>query len=521
MVARAVDNGAEGTLDRVSEYLIGVDLGTSGLKAVLGHPQRGVVAVTERGYPMHRPHPGWAENDPEDWFEAVASAVTDLLARGGIAAGEVRAVSFVGQRDIVALVDADGHSLGPCIHWSDRRNSDETERLFDRIGRERLFDISGTSPIPGLVLPNLAWTREHRPGAYANARWALTPKDYIAFRLTGVPGTDPTSLTRSLLNDRRTGGWSDELCREAGLSPSILPPASWNPWQRRGRLDQRARLIGLEPGTVLAAGGGDDPSSCLGCGVIDTGAVSIGACSSSSWRVVSERPAIDVELPLGVMPHVVPGRYLHEMVAVGTGTSMRWLRQVLSSPGGGELSYEELLTPAATVAPGAEGVRFYPYVEGSTVPFENDRVRAAFLGIEAHHTRAHLVRAVLESVAFQYPLMLELMERAGHQVTGITISDGESRSGLWNQIKADVVGQPIAVATVAEATAVGAVILAGMAAGTFADPASGIASLVPPVQVVSPNLEHHARYDIFRRSWEDGREHVFAATASREPIRNG
>jgi xylulokinase len=504
----------------VTDYLIGIDLGSSGLKGVLGHPRRGVVAITERGYPMHRPHPGWAENDPEDWFGAVAWAVTDLLARGGIGAAEVRALSIVSQRDVVALVDADGHSLAPCIHWSDRRDSHETERLFDRIGRERLFEISGTAPIPGLVLPNLAWTREHLPGAYANARWALSPKDFIAFRLTGIAGTDPTGPTRSLLNDWRTGGWSEELCHEAGLSPSILPPVRWDSWEARGRLDERARLIGLEPGTVLAAGGGDDPSSCLGCAVIDTGSVSIGACSSSSWRVVSEQPAVDVELPLGVMPHVVPGRYLHEMVAVGTGTSMRWLRQVLSGPDGGDLSYEELLAPAATVAPGSDGVRFYPYVEGSTVPFENDRVRAAFLGIEAHHTRAHLVRAVLESVAFQYPSMLELIERAGHRVTGITISDGESRSPLWNQIKADVVGQPIAVATVAEATAVGAVILAGMAAGTFADADSGIASLVPRAQLVPPNLEQHARYDVYRRSWEDGREHVFAAATSREPISN-
>lgn len=508
------------THDRVTDHLIGIDLGSSGLKAVLAHPERGVLTVTERSYPMHRPRAGWAENDPEDWFAAVGGAVGNLLATAYVDATAVGAVCVVSQRDNVALVDADGRVLGPSIHWSDRRDHEETEALFEQLGRDRIFDVSGTAPIPGLVLPNLVWTRVHQQQLFLRARWALSPKDFIAYRLTGVAATDPTSLTRSLINDWRAGGWSEDLCREAGIPPAILPPVTASPWESRAVLDERARLIGLAPGTVLAMGGGDDPSSCLGCGVVAPGSVSIGSSSSSSWRVVSEQASVDPALPLGVLPHVVPGRFLHEMVAVGSGTSMRWLRQLLSQEGERPLTYEELLAPASRVTPGADGVRFYPYVEGATVPHEDNRVRAAFLGIEAHHTRAHLVRAALESVAYQYPAMLELIDRAGHTVRTITISDGESRSALWNQLKADVLGRRLEVATVAEATALGAAILAGMALDAFYDAEAGIARLVPTPHTTDPDLGNHARYDEHQRRWEFGRQRVFAAAQPYQRTRN-
>jgi xylulokinase len=520
VVAGAVAGRGGGTRNRVNDLLIGMDLGSSGLKGVLAHPERGVLSVTERSYPMHRPHAGWAENDPEDWFAAVGGAVDELLAIARVDATAVGAVCIVSQRDVVALVDVDGAVLGPSIHWSDRRDHDETAMLFEQLGRDRIFDISGTAPIPGLVLPNLVWTRVHQPELFARARWALSPKDFVAHRLTGVAGTDPTSLTRSLINDWRAGGWSEDLCREAGIPAAILPPVTASAWESRAVLDERAQLIGLAPGTVLAMGGGDDPSSCLGCGVVAPGSVSIGSSSSSSWRVVSEQPSVDPALPLGVLPHVVPGLFLHEMVAVGTGTSMRWLRQLFSQAAEPPPSYEELLAPAATVAPGAGGVRFYPYVEGATVPHEDDRVRAAFLGIEAHHGRAHLVRAVLESVAFQYPPMLELIDRAGHTVNTITISDGESRSTLWNQLKADVVGRRLLVAAVAEATALGATILAGMALSAFPDAEAGIAQLVPTPATADPDLDNHARYAEHWQSWESGRRHVFAAAQPYQHISN-
>jgi xylulokinase len=491
-------------------HLIGLDLGTSALKAVLAHREHGVVAVAEHAYPMHRPAPGWAENDPEDWLRAAAGAVPELLARGGIAAGDVVAVCIVGQRDIAALIDADGAPLGRSIHWSDRRDPEETARLLDRLGRDRLLAMSGTDPIPGLLLPNLVWTAAHEPDRFARARAALAPKDYLGYRLTGEVATDRTTPTRSLLNDWRREDWSGELCAEAGIPRDLLPDVRYDAWDLRAELDERAALIGLAPGTLLAAGGGDDPSAALGCGVTEPGELSIGASSSTSWRVVATRPSVRAGSPLGVLPHVVPGRYLHEMVAVGTGTSLRWFRDALRAGA----SYDDLLDEAADAPAGAGGLRFYPYVEGATVPFEDDRVRAAFLGIEPHHGRGHLARAIAEGVAYQYPPMLDIVRAADHEVRAITISDGEARSRVWNQIKADVLGRPLRVAAVAEAPAVGAAILAGMAAGAFATAETGVAALSGPAETLVPDAAAHAAYESHRRRWETGRGHVFATAAS-------
>ena len=234
----------------MSGYLLGADVGTSALKAALVHPEHGVVAVAERAYPMHRPHPRWAENDPEDWYAALVAAVPEVLARAGVAPDEVGALCLVGQRDIAVLLDGAGRVLTPCIHWTDRRDPEETARLYAELG-ERLVAVSGVLPIPGLVLPNLAWSRRHLPEAWRAARHALQPKDFLAYRLTGDVGTDIGSPTRSLLNDWRTWDWSPELCAAAGIPPELLPPVRYRPWEVRGELGAAAAAaLGLAPGSI-------------------------------------------------------------------------------------------------------------------------------------------------------------------------------------------------------------------------------------------------------------------------------
>lgn len=496
----------------MTAHLIGLDVGSSALKAVLASADAGVVAVAERAYPMHRPHPGWAENDAEDWVAAAAAAVPEVLRQASLDADDVTGVCIVGQRDIVVLIDDAGSVLGRSIHWSDRRDPDGVQQLFDRIGRDRLLAVSGTPATPGLVLPNLAWTAAHQPEQFARAVAALSPKDFVSYRLTGEIATDRTTPTRSLLNDWRSEQWSDELCAASGIPPALLPDVRYAPWQPRAVLDERAASIGLRAGTVLAGGGGDDPSAVLGCGVTEPGELSIGSSSSTSWRVVATRPTVSADSPLGVLPHVVPDRYLHEMVAMGTGTSLRWFREVTAPAGTAAPSYGDLLAAAAAVAPGAEGLLFYPYIEGGTVPYGDDHVRAAFLGIEPHHTQAHLARAVIEGIAYQYPPLLDIIARAGHEIGRVTISDGESRSAIWNQIKADVMGRPMRVASVPEAPAVGAAILAGMATGVFARAEDGVAALTRPAEVVAPNPDSHSRYEALRGRWEAARPALFSTS---------
>ena len=493
----------------MSGYVVGADVGSSALKAALVHPDRGVVAVAEHTYLMHRPHKDWAENDPEDWYLALAAAVSEVLKTSRVSAVEVKALCLVGQRDVAVLVDDQGEVVTPCIHWTDRRDPGETTELYDRLGRTDLIDRSGTLPIPGLVLPNLAWTKAHLPDVWARVRVALQPKDYLALRLTGDIGTDPTGPTRSVLNDWRSQDWSSQTCDEAGIPREILPDVKYQPWEPRGELGTAAYDLGLLPGTVLVAGGGDDPAAALGSGVINPGDVSIGTGSSMSWRIVADEPKFDPSGVIGLMPHLIPGRYLHEMVATGTGTTLRWFRTVF----GEGSTYEQLIAEAANVDAGSDGLLCFPYVEGASVPTQDDAARAVYYGIAGHHRRAHFTRATLEGIAFQYPALLDVVTSRGHHVRGFTISDGEARSHLWNQIKADVMGQPITPSLRVEAPAIGAAILAGLATGLFDSAATALAVVLELAPPVHPHLAEAAQYTSLRDRWEAIRCRVFPTLA--------
>lgn len=483
----------------MSRVVIGADIGSSTLKAVVVCEDRGILAVDERPYPMLRPHPGWAENDAEDWWSALVAAIANLLEAGKCASADVAALCVSSQRDIAVLVDADGLPLSNCIHWTDRRDPDETAALYDDLGMDWLIDTSGTLPIPGLILPNLVWSKRHLPDAWARARYALTPKDFIGLRLTGVPGTDPTGTTRSILSDWRGGGWSDAICSRAGVDGHLLPGLDFNAWEIRGELQPAAAAaLGLLPGTLVAAGGGDDQSAMLGCGLIDSGDLSIGCSSSTSLRIIASEPVFDDTGMIGVCPHVVPDRFIGEIVVTGPGTSLRWYRETVT----GGASFEDLIADAASIPAGAGGLLAFPYLEGTTVPVQAPAARAAFLRIDAYHRQAHFTRALLEGVAYQYPGLFHVIEDRGHLISRITLSDGEARSAVWNQIKADVTGREIRATTVAEAPAVGSAINAGVAAGIFSDHRQAIDAVVKPARVFTPDPDTHARYASLLGEWE-------------------
>ena len=494
----------------MSSYVIGADVGSSALKAVLVHADRGVVGVAEHTYPMHRPHRDWAENDPEDWFRALAAAIPELLGKTGIAGSQVTALCLVGQRDIAVLLDGDGTVLAPCIHWTDRRDPAETTELYESLGVAQLIERSGTLPIPGLVLPNLTWSKRHEPEIWRRVRHALQPKDFLAYRLTGDVGTDPTGPTRSILNDWRAEDWSDATCEQAGIPREILPDVKYRPWEVRGSLSHStAGSIGLAGGTLLVAGGGDDPAAALGSGVVAPGDISVGTGSSMSWRIVADRPHFDPTGVIGLMPHLVPDRYLHEMVATGTGTTLRWFRSAF----GDDLSYGELIAEATSVAPGSDGLLCFPYVEGASVPRQDDAARAVFFGISGHHRRPHFTRAVLEGIAYQYPALLQVVRDRGHQVGALTISDGEARSHPWNQLKADVLGEAITPSLRVEAPAIGAAILAGMAGGLFDGVEDGLRVAVELAPTVTPDPIAHEQYTSLRRDWASVRDRTFPSLA--------
>jgi sugar (pentulose or hexulose) kinase len=479
--------------------LIGVDLGTTGGKAVLVDAAGEILATSWIEYPMLRPQPGWAENEPEDWVRGVQGLIARLLATARVDPVSVASLSIVAQRDPVVLIDEAGEVLTPSISWLDRRDPSETGEIYQSIGRTRISAISGVVPVPALTLPNLVWTKRHLPDVWRRTRHALPVKDYVIYRLTGEIATDISSMSRSLLNDYRPNTWSSEICGEAGIPIELLAEPRYRPWEPRATLSSKAaEFLGLAPGTILAAGGGDDQSATLGSGVTDNGDLSAGTGTASCWRLVSSRALADPHGRADLSAHVVPDRYVYEMTIAGTGLSLRWFRDQFGIPADGDrpaTTYDSLVAEALEVPSGADGLLFFPFLDGSRLPYFNEDAAGVFFGITNHHRRAHFVRAILEGVAFQYPPLLAMLHDYVDTLGTFTIVDGEARSPAWNSIKADVIGRPIQTTKTIEAAAIGAAILAGMAAGVYPDARAGVAALVVPGPVVEPNPARHAMYE--------------------------
>jgi xylulokinase len=497
-------------------YLVGADIGTSGLKAVLVDSAGAILAVAERHYQLYHPRPAWAENHPEDWFDALVLAIGDLIAGAGVKAADVVGLGIAGQRDTAVLLDQSGTVVTPSIHWSDQRDPVGTAELFATIGHERIVRISGVAPTPGLVLPNLAWTRRSLPSAWSRTRYVVQPKDYVAFRLTGEVATDTSTPSRSLLNDWRRDEWSADLCAAADIPEQLLASIRYQPWEARGVLSTGAASeLGLPAGTTLAAGGGDDQAAMLGSGVVRPGAVSIGTGSSMCWRIVTADPMPDQSERISIARHVVPSLHIYEMVAVGTGASLRWFRDSLGASGRSKRpSYEALLAEATTVPAGADGLLFYPFLSGATFPRRSEYGSGVFFGIRAGHDRRHFVRAILEGTAYLYPSLAEASSSHGAAVDELTMVDGEARSPLWNQIKADVLNRPISTPRVVEAAALGSAIHAGVAANVYTTVYEGARSLVEPGQTYEPDAASAARYAELRGRWESVGAFLFEAFAA-------
>ena len=475
------------------DWLLGVDIGTGSVKALAVTLDGRPLAAACVEHPMRHVRPGWAENDPDDWLRGVIAAVRQVVAADGVDAAAAAGMCVVSQRDPWVLLDEAMRPLRASIAWTDQRSEPDLAEFVGRLGRPWLIDRTGVLPIAGLGLPTLLWIQRHEPEVWSATRRLLSPKDYVLYRLAGLAGTDVSTPARSVMNDLRADGWCAEICSAAGISLNMLPEVSWQPWQRVAELDAgAARLLGLPPGLPVAAGGGDDPSATLGAGAVDPGDLCAGTGTSSDWRLVTRDGEPDTALARGdVARHVVSGRFLFEVCIESTGSSLRWFRDAL----GGGAGYAQLVEEARGIPPGADGVAFLPFVDGAKrAPWYLDGAAGAFFGIASGHTRAHLTRAILEGVAFEYPPTLELISPGRDTARPITLVDGEAHADVWNQIKADVTGVPVRTTAIRESAALGAAILAGQSVGAFADAADGVGRLVRFDRVYEPDPERHARY---------------------------
>lgn len=481
----------------MSGILLGIDIGTSACKAAAFSGDGTVLGQASRSYPVHYPKPGWAEQDPEEWWWAVCAAIRSLLEQG-VDASEIRGVGVGGQSWSAVAVDRHGSVLCSTPIWVDTRAQKICEEMKARFGEELLFHTSGNPIQPMYTMPKVLWYQENRPEVYRNADKILQSNSFIAFRLTGEMTQEPSQGYGWNCYDVARGAWNTELCRDLGVDPSLLPQIVPCHAVIGGVTAEAAEETGLRPGTFVVAGGLDAACGTLGAGVIRPGETQEQGGQAGGMSICMDACRMDPRLILGA--HVVPERWLLQGGTVAGGAAVNWFEKEFCAEERawakekGTSSLREMDAAAGKVPAGSEGLVFLPYLAGERSPVWDVNAKGVFYGIDFSKTRAHFARAVMEGVAYSLRHNLEIAEQADAHAGTLRSMGGAANSGLWMQIKADVTGKDFAVPSADTATALGAAILAGVGTGEFSDFEDAVRRTVTIRRRFAPNPENAAAY---------------------------
>lgn len=472
--------------------LLGIDVGTGGTRALAIDERGGIAAsATAEHAPFASPETGWAEQDPRDWWRAAREAVRAVLAQAGVSADAIAAVGFSGQMHGSTLLDANDEVVRPALLWCDQRTDTQCRRITDQIGSARLIELTLNPALTGFTAPKLLWVREHEPERWRDVRSVLLPKDYVRFRLTGQKATDVADASGTLLFDVGARKWSQTMLDELDLKASLMPEAFESPMVTGSVSSSGAEATGLKAGTPVVAGGGDQAAGAVGMGIVTPGAVSATIGTSGVVFAATDRPVLEPQGRIHTFCHAVPGRWHVMGVTLGAGLSLRWFRDQLWN--GVEADPYDAMTAAAATAPvGSDGVLWAPYLMGERTPHLDPHARAALVGLSGSHTRAHVVRAVLEGVAFSLKDSFSIFEAMGVPVSHVRLGGGGARSPLWRQIQADTYGYPVEIVAAEEGAAYGAALLAGVGAGIWRSVDEACEAVVRVVTRIEPHPSDRA-----------------------------
>ena len=490
-------------------YLLGLDVGTSGAKALLIDETGRVLAAATTEYPLYTPRPLWAEQDPADWWSASVQSFYRVLSESGISPGEIAGIGLTGQMHGLALLDRSGRVLRPAILWNDQRTETECAQITGSVGFGRLLELTGNRVLPGFTAPKILWVRENEPEVYAQIANFLLPKDYIRYRLTGELATEVSDASGTSLFDVRQRAWSRDMFAALQI-PLAWAPRCTESTEISGRLtNEAAATLGLPTGIPVVSGGGDQAAQAVGTGLATEGLVSATLGTSGVVFAPTARPLIEPQGRLHAFCHAVPGMWHVMGVMLAAGGSLRWHRDHLCRAEIEEAArlgidpYELMTRAAAPIPPGSDGLVFLPYLSGERTPHPDPHARGCFIGLTLRHTKAHLTRAVLEGVAFGLRDCLALIQAQGIRPIEVRASGGGARSSLWRQILADVFDLPVLTVSSTEGAAYGAALLAGVGTGIWSDAVTACAKTIRVEEKVQPQAENAAiykkQYQIFRQ----------------------
>jgi len=445
-------------------YLIGIDISTTGAKALLIDERGQVAASATTPLSLSTPHPLWSEQDPNQWWSGAVASIRQALAQASAVGKQVRAVGLTGQMHGLVLLDAQNRILRPAILWNDQRTGAECDEITAKLGFDRLLQITGNQALTGFTAPKILWVRRHEPHIYAQIAHVLLPKDYVRFRLTGGYAVDKADGAGMLLFDLAKRDFSDEVLKTLEIPRKWMPQAFEGP-QITGRITlEAAAQTGLEAGTPVVGGGGDQAAQAVGVGAVTPGIVALTLGTSGVVFATTPAPWIESQGRLHAFCHSVPGAWHFMGVMLSAAGSLQWYRDTLAAG----VAFDDLLAPARDILPGCEGLFFLPYLTGERTPHPDPLARAAFVGLTVRHNQAHLTRAVLEGVAFGLRDSMELIKQTGlGEIQQVRVSGGGARSSFWRQILSDVMDVELVTVNTTEGAALGAALLAGVGVGIW------------------------------------------------------
>jgi xylulokinase len=495
--------------------LLGIDVGTTGIKALAVMPDGGIAAESFSAYDISSPQPKWAEQNPDDWWDAFCLATRELLS-GAIKPDEVAAIGLSGQMHTSVFLDENRKVIRPALLWCDVRTTSQCEQISERVGFELLRDEASNPALEGFTAPKVLWLRDNEPQNYEMLRHLLIAKDYIRYKLTGELATDVSDAAGTILFDVGKRVWSEKILSALEIDPAIMPPVVGS-HEISGRITREAaEATGLAEDTPVVGGGADNACAAVGTGIVEEGTVQSSIGSSGVVLAALAEHRVDEKMRLHCMNHAAPDRWYLMGVMLTAGLSLKWFTENLC---GAEIAqaqskgidvYDLLSEMASTVPAGAEGLIFLPYLSGERTPHADSNARGVFVGLSLRHTKAHMVRAVMEGVAFGLRDSLELVSELGVDVNKIVLVGGGAKSPLWRQIQADIFKQQVCTLSVTDAAPFGAALLAGVGVGAYKSCADAVKATVKQSTETAPiktNLDlYEDCYSIYRDLYPSNRE---------------
>lgn len=472
----------------MGKLLLGIDIGTSACKVAVFDEDGTVLAQAVKDYRVYYPGSGWAEQDPEEWWDAICEGIKEILTGKKVSAEEICGIGVDGQSWSAIPVDREGNVLYRTPIWMDTRARDICDRIKREDFAEEIFETAGNDFLPSYTTPKMLWFKEKRPEVFRSTYKFLQSNSYVVFKLTDQMSQDYSQGYGIHFFDMNRLTYDERLANKLGLTQELVPPLSGCAEVVGEVTEKAAKLTGLRAGTPVVAGGLDAACGTFGAGVYQVGQTQEQGGQAGGMSICVDRALAHKKLILGT--HVVPGLWLLQGGTVGGGGTLKWFRQEL----GQGMSFDELTKEAEKVPAGSDGVLFLPYMAGERSPIWNPDAKGVFYGLSYDKTRGHMIRAVLEGVAYSLEHNLRTARETGAEAGVLNAMGGAANSLLWTQIKADVTGKTIQVPASDTATTLGAALLAGVGCGVYKDHGEAVRRTIQITRVQEPDMERHEIY---------------------------